>query len=150
MTGNRRKSRQVALQVLYQDEFHDGEGLRFAERHFWDDSELAPTKDEIRDFAVFLIEGVRSNRTAIDERISDVARNWKIERMSRVDRNILRVATFELVFVEEVPPKVSLNEAIEIAKVYGTEDSGAFINGVLDRISRDLQGDTSASDEPTA
>ncbi len=144
MTGNRRRSRQVALQVLYQDEFHDGEGLRFAERHFWEDPEMAPSKDEIRDFAVFLIEGVRRHRGAIDERISGVARNWKIERMSRVDRNILRIATFELLHAEDVPPKVSLNEAIEIAKVYGTEDSGAFINGVLDRISRDVQ----AASEP--
>lgn len=144
MIGNRRKARESALQVLYQDEFHTEPGRLVAERHFWDDTETAAQKREIRSFASFLIEGVRSHRVEIDDLIRAVAKNWKIERMSRVDRNILRLATFELLFARDIPPKVSLNEAIEIAKLYGAEDSGAFINGILDKISRQLGGNGTA------
>ena len=137
MVGNRRRAREYALQLLYQDEFH-GPGARvIAERAFWTAEEHAGQKDEVKAFAQFLLRGVRAHGEAIDSRIRAVARNWKIERMSRIDRNILRMATFELLFADDIPPKASLNEAIEIAKTYGTEDSGAFINGILDRISRD-------------
>lgn len=147
MVGNRRRSRESALQVLYQDEFHTPATRVAAERYFWEDAEEAPSRAGQRDFARYMVDGVRSHLTAIDDRIRAVARNWKIERMSRVDRNILRLATFELLFASDIPPKVALNEAIEIAKVYGTEDSGAFINGILDRISRERPrpGDASAA-----
>ena len=142
MVGNRRRSRESALQLLYQDEFHVPASRRVAERYFWKESEEAVTRLGLEDFAQFLVEGVRTHLAEIDERIRTVARNWKIERMSRVDRNILRMATFELLHATDIPPKVTLNEAIEIAKTYGTEDSSAFINGILDRISRDLQKPT--------
>ncbi len=158
MVGNRRKAREIALQLLFQDEFHTLRSRRVAEYHFWeslkeaqkaqgedstpnaaDNSEVsAALKSEVRLFAAFLVTGVREHQEEVDNRIRHVARNWKIERMSRVDRNILRISTFELLFALDIPPKVSLNEAIEIAKIYGAEDSGAFINGILDRISRDV------------
>ena len=138
MVGNRRKARECALQLLYQDEFHESGERVVAVTSFWQAPERAALKDEVHGFASFLLTGVRSHMAAIDERIRAVARNWKIERMSRVDRNILRMATFELLFADDIPPKASLNEAIEIAKTFGTEDSGSFINGILDRISRDV------------
>lgn len=139
MVGNRRRARESALQLLYQDEFHTPQSRRRAERFYWDEAEESPGRRPLREFAVYLVQGVRDHGAEIDNRIRSVARNWKIERMSRVDRNILRMATFELLFADDIPAKASLNEAIEIAKSYGTEDSSAFINGILDRISRDVQ-----------
>ena len=139
MIGNRRRSREAALQILYQDEFHEAGTRAIAEAYYWQRAEDLPVdKGEIREFARRLLEGVREHHDQVDDLIRAVARNWKIERMSRVDRNILRVATFELLFVDDIPPKVSINEAIEIAKAYGAEDSSAFINGILDKISRQL------------
>lgn len=147
MVGNRRRARESALQLLYQDEFHEPAGRRVAERYYWEEAEEAPARKPLREFAARIVAGVREKREAIDDHIRRVARNWKIERMGRVDRNILRMATYELLFVADIPPKVSLNEAIEIAKAYGTEDSSAFINGILDRISRDLQKKTGGRSE---
>lgn len=81
-----------------------------------------------------LVSGVRRNRQALDKIIEDFSSNWKISRMSCVDRNILRIAVYELLVMEDIPVKVSINEAIDIGKKYGTQDSGAFINGILDGI----------------
>ncbi len=148
MIGNRRKAREAALQLLYQDEYHDPETRVLAERHFWEEFDLVSGGDEVRSFARFLVDGVRERREKLDEQIASVARNWKVERMSRVDRNILRAAGFELMFASDIPRKVTLNEAIEVAKIYGTEDSSAFINGVLDRISRELRNSDPTPNSP--
>lgn len=90
-------------------------------------------------FVERLVRGVMDNRVAIDDLVGRSSLNWKVSRMSRVDRNILRLAAFELAFEGDVPGKATLNEAIEIAKRYGTEDSGKFVNGILDRIAQDLE-----------
>ena len=130
--GSRRKAREAALQVLYGLEFSDlGDADTLLELYWM----CFATGDEGRDFAVELVRGVVANRAAIDGIIQDASTNWKLERMALVDRNILRIATLELRFMEDIPKKVSLNEAIEIAKRFGSEDSSSFINGILDRVS---------------
>jgi len=92
-------------------------------------------------FANKLIKGWAARRDDIDERIREVSQHWRLERMSRVDRNILRLATFELMCLNEVPRRVTLNEAVELAKRFGSEGSAGFVNGVLDRIASDLGKD---------
>jgi N utilization substance protein B len=87
-----------------------------------------------REFAQVLVQGVVEHRAEIDQAISEVAMNWDIERMAVIDRNVLRMASFELLHLPEVPPKVAINEAIELGKRYSTQNSGAFINGILDKI----------------
>ena len=96
----------------------------------------------VRPFFLQLVQGVRESQDEIDALIERFSQNWKIGRMPRVDRNILRVAVYELLHCHDIPPKVSINEAIDIAKRFGTEDSGAFINGILDsvRISLEKEG----------
>jgi N utilization substance protein B len=97
------------------------------------------TNDELT-FTERIVRGVVQHRDGIDQRITDSSTNWRVQRMALVDRNILRIAVYELVYLPEIPPRVILNEAIEIAKRYGTADSGAFINGILDRIANQVRG----------
>ena len=82
--------------------------------------------------------GVLDHSQEIDRLIEGVSENWRLERMSIIDRNILRMASFELIYCEDIPPKVTLNEAIDLGKEYGSEDSGSFINGILDRIDKEV------------
>jgi transcription antitermination protein NusB len=126
----RRKAREVALQVLYALDvlgIDAKEGMEL----FWSNFD-AP--DEARPFASVLIEGAWENSKQIDEMISTCSENWTISRMSIVDKNILRMAVYELLHFPDIPPKVTLNEAIDLGKTYGSENSGSFINGILDAI----------------
>jgi N utilization substance protein B len=132
----RRKAREVALQVLYELdvlEIDAEEGMAL----FWSHFE-AP--EDARPFASLLIEGAWNNRKQIDDLISSCSENWTISRMSKVDKNILRMAVYELLYCPDIPPKVTLNEAIDLGKIYGTENSGSFINGILDAIYITLHG----------
>src|SRR4030066_2340748 len=132
--GYRRKSREYALQMLYQyDVSHQSAGLADG---FWEDKEVL---DNIMEFANNLVDGVIKNLDKIDDKIRLSASNWSIDRMAVVDRNILRMSIFELFYIKDIPVKVTLNEAIEIAKRFGEEESGSFVNGILDRIVRDHQ-----------
>ncbi len=126
----RRKAREVALQVLYELDVQMI-GLGEAIDLFWANFEAS---EEARKFSSLLIEGAWNNREQIDSLISDSSENWTIARMSRVDKSILRMAVYELLFCRDIPPKVTLNEAIDLGKVYGSENSGAFINGILDAL----------------
>lgn len=128
--GLRRQARETALQVLYGLEFEHASPGEARER-FWESQD---TPEDVREFADLLVTGVLGNREDIDQVIESASTNWRISRMAIVDRNILRIATYEICYQEEIPEKVSLNEAIEVGKRYGAEDSGAFINGILDRI----------------
>ncbi len=92
-----------------------------------------------RGFAKRLVMGVWENREALDRIIRDASRNWRLERMSKVDRNILRIGAFEVVYLKDVPSKVSIDEAVELGKIYGAVDSASFINGVLDNIYNGLK-----------
>jgi N utilization substance protein B len=126
----RRKAREVTLQVLYELDVQDI-GPTDAIERFWAHFE-AP--EEARAFSSQLIEGAWSHRDEIDQLISSSSENWTMARMSRVDKSILRMAVYELMFCQDIPPKVTLNEAIDLGKVYGSENSGAFINGILDAL----------------
>jgi N utilization substance protein B len=130
--GVRRKAREIALQVLYGLEYEHA-SVSSVPEHYWT---LSETATEVRVYAQKLVEGVLANGEKIDDTIREASLNWKLERMAVVDRNVLRIAVYELIFLEDVPERVSLNEAIEIVKRYGAEESGAFINGILDRIHR--------------
>ena len=136
--GNRRKARECALQLLYSLEFTElqGAALEAWISTYWS-TFTEETKDiqDIRAYMNRLVHGVKTNFDELDDLIQTASNNWKLERMALVDRNILRLAAFELTRMEDIPPKVSLNEAIEIGKRFGTEDSSSFINGILDKIS---------------
>lgn len=134
--GRRRKAREVALQFLYQLDVNGASDPTAFEGEFWS---RHPVDAEARAFADTLVRGSKEHQTRIDELIARYAEHWDLDRMAVVDRNILRLAVYELMLDAEVPPKVAINEAIEIAKKFGTADSGRFINGVLDRIHRELR-----------
>lgn len=105
--------------------------------------------DEL-DFADVLVRGVADHRDAIDKTIADSSTNWKVQRMAIVDRNILRIGVFELVHLLDVPPRVTLNEAIEIGKRYGTGDTGAFVNGILDKIAQTARPHAASTSAPAS
>jgi N utilization substance protein B len=130
--GSRTKARECALQALYQLDTSGGDAKTALDgilAHFEE------VDDETTTFASELVRGVQLDRMAIDDVITKSSTNWKIDRMARVDRNILRLAVFELLRRGDVPVRVTLNEAIELGKKYGSEESSSFVNGVLDRIA---------------
>jgi N utilization substance protein B len=130
----RSRGREVALQVLYQieqnSEVPPEEVRSFIERRLLDDRKLC-------EFTDALISGVKEHQAQIDSIISSVAENWRLDRMAAIDRNILRLGAYEMLFCREVPAKVAINEALELAKRYSTAQSSRFVNGILDRV---LQG----------
>lgn len=127
----RTQARESALQILYQRDIspEPAETLIGA---FW---ETNPVPPEVRQYAEQLVRGTLLHLDEIDAVISKYAEHWEIPRMAVVDRNILRFATYELLYVEEVPPKVVINEAVNIAKKFSQEESGKFVNGILDKIN---------------
>ncbi|MBI3320969.1 MAG: transcription antitermination factor NusB [Candidatus Omnitrophica bacterium] len=130
---SRSKSREYALQMLYQADIRHA-GAQPILEEFWQGHEPAP--DEVRAYAEELVQGTLQHLAEIDALIAGCADNWNLNRMAVIDRNILRLGAFELLYVEGTPPKVCLNEAIELAKRFGDADSGKFINGVLDAIHK--------------
>ncbi len=143
-TGSRRQARAYALAALYGADLAgvpvqsalndlwaslmDGEGI---------EGERAPESEEV-EFTQRLVHGVDGHRERIDELIESCSTNWRLRRMPFVDRNILRLATYELLDCQDIPATVSINEAVELAKTYGTGDSRAFVNGIIDRVGRQL------------
>ncbi len=103
-----------------------------------EDGKSADLAESIRPFAEQLVNGVYQHRDELDEMIVAASENWRLERMSIIDRNVLRIALFEMLYRPEIPPKVSINEAIDLGKTFGSPDSGAFINGILDRLLREV------------
>jgi N utilization substance protein B len=134
--GRRRKAREVALQFLYQLDLHGEDDPTPHLEEFWS---RHPVDDDTRAFADALVRGTKQNQAKADELIRQYVEHWDLERMAVVDRNILRLAIYELLWAEDVPAKVAINEAIEIAKKFGTRESSRFINGVLDRIHKELR-----------
>ncbi|HZY05176.1 MAG TPA: transcription antitermination factor NusB [Anaeromyxobacteraceae bacterium] len=133
--ARRTKSRERALQALYQIDVASTD-LEEALARFWRSFE--PVEREVRETAEVLVRGVAAHRRQIDEAIEAVSMNWRLDRMAKVDRNVLRLAVHELLHRPEVPVKVVIDEAIELGKKFGSESSGAFVNGVLDRIAAGL------------
>ncbi len=146
--SNRHLARAVALQSLYEWDFYDGkkDALAVAERNL---EEFAQKLDE-KDFAKNIVQGCLDHQKVIDEAISRFATDWPLEKITTVDRNVLRIGAYELLFNFDIPSKVAINEAIELAKTYGGESSGKFVNGVLGAILRDqaAQGVVKESDKP--
>ncbi len=139
--GTRRKSRELALQALFQGEIAGQYGLLDFDEfcaHFQVNKKSIP-------YARMLLSGVQEKSDQIDQLISKYAENWRLERMSVIDRNILRLAVYEMYFRDDVPVSVAINEALEIAKRYSTDDSGSFVNGILDTMARK---EASGQEEP--
>ena len=138
----RRESRELALQALYSADVESLGGTFSLKRimdNFADSSEQSIDADARSfPFAAELVNGVLSNRESIDRRIEEKSRNWSMTRMAKVDLNILRIAVFELFYRPDIPKNVTINEAIEVAKRFGAEDSPAFVNGILDEIASGL------------
>lgn len=148
--GQRRRARECALQVLYALDMNSGQDVEQAIAYFWrgfgdvpesgDASEGRPDREvNVTLFAEELIRGTAQHVPEIDAILQRASKNWRLERMARVDRNLLRLATYELRFVSGMPAKVVINEAIELAKRFGAAESPAFVNGILDRISQDQE-----------
>ena len=128
----RSRARELALHFLYQIDITKDDPKKALEE-FW---RRNPAQDTVRDFALKLTAGTCDNLTKIDDVISKYAQNWQLNRMAVIDRNILRLASFELMLMDDIPPKVSINEAVELAKRYGDVESGKFVNGILDKIHK--------------
>jgi len=140
--GTRRKAREAALQFLFQDDFLDKEVSTEAteiDERFEAFSVLYQVNKKARPYARDLLFGVFTKTEQIDAAIGAHATNWRLERIAATDRNLLRVGIYELMFADDVPAQVAINEAVEIAKRFGSEDSPSFINGVLDAVQQSMQ-----------
>lgn len=139
--GTRRISREVALQFLYQEDFTIGPDQQFgydlAER-FELFCALYQVNKKARSYAVTLLQGITDHLDRVDQLIAEAASNWRLSRIAATDRNLLRIAVFEMLEMADVPPQVAINEAVEIAKRFAGEDSPKFINGVLDAVRTTL------------
>jgi transcription antitermination protein NusB len=133
--GVRRLGRECAVQFLYQQDLNPDKNLEHALKEFWKMTE--PSKSA-QDFAEGLIRGIADKIPEMDAKIKSLAENWDLSRLAVVDRNILRLALYEMLYCQDIPPVVTINEAIEIAKRYSTEESGKFVNGILDRAKKDI------------
>jgi len=142
---NRSRAREVALQLLFQRDHNPGVDLVAIERFIQD--RLADPG--LQTFCRTLFDGVVGHAAEIDERLTQAAENWRLPRMAGVDRNVLRLGAFELLFSSETPAGVALNEAIELARRFGSADSPGFVNGVLDQIRRSLEPPTTHHTDDT-
>ena len=131
--GLRRESRELALQMLYALDANPTVGLREMLQTFREE-QADVLSTAVREFAEGLVQGVQEQREVIDAAIKARSKNWALARMPRVDLNVMRMATYELMFRQDIPKKVSINEAIEIARKFGDKESPAFVNGILDEI----------------
>lgn len=132
----RRNSREAALQFLFQDDFkgfEEGAAVDLEQR-FVDFCSLYDVQKKARPYALTLLKAVYANRDLVDKTITAHASNWRLPRIDVTDRNILRIATYEMLFQDDVPPEVAINEAVEIAKRFCGPDSPAFVNGILDAV----------------
>ena len=132
--GKRSKSREIALQVLYQIDVSNND-VEEAFNLFWHN--FTPSED-LKDFSQIIVQGVYHHIEEIDAIIEHYSEHWRLKRMSIVDRNVLRSAIFELMFCADVPTKVVLNEAVELGKKFGSNKSGSFVNGILDKVAHSI------------
>lgn len=129
----RRKSRELALKILYQMEVNRGNPVGALERYV----KIFPYQEDIVAYTRFLLSGITGEQATLDRLIVTASDNWKLSRITYVDKNILRVAIYEMLYSPDVPPKVAIDEALELAKKFGAEDSKDFINGILDRVLKE-------------
>ncbi len=131
--STRSRERRVALRILFEMDINDSTLTEVLE------GKRQVGEDEPGDFTLELVRGVRKNLPGIDRVIKLYSEGWEIDRMPRVDRNVLRMSLYELFFMDDIPPGATIDEAVELAKAFSTEDSGKFINGVLGRVNRDRE-----------
>ena len=132
----RTKARQLALQILYQiDITHDNYSASLDD--FWH-NQTQEVDSTVKQFTLELVRGIHKYLDIIDHKIAEYAKNWELKRMAVVDRNILRQACFEILYRPDIPPKVAINEAIELAKRFSGIEAGKFVNGILDKIRQDI------------
>lgn len=157
--GRRREARERTVQFLFQNDLNPLDDVPGALEHFWESQRAAalaedkgaatwgqpiemppPTTEEaaVRLFAEPLIKGTIEHRKELDEVISNHTKNWDLHRIAAVDRNILRLAIYEMLYRDDIPPVVSINEAVDIAKKFSTQESGKFVNGILDKVKAEL------------
>jgi len=129
----RTQSREYALKILYQAELTRRD-IHLAAENFW--SEFESVDDHVKTFSDRLTTGIEKSLQEIDGKISQYATNWQLKRMAVIDRNVLRIGVFELLYTTDIPPKVTINEAVELAKKYGDLESSKFVNGILDKIHK--------------
>ncbi len=129
----RRKAREHALQILFQLDIRKEKPSAAVLKHFWAEYKA---DEEIRNFSEEIVKGTYKHLSKINDLIHQCAKNWSLDRMAVVDRNVLRMAIYEILYRIDIPTSVTINEAIEIAKKFGTDESGAFVNGILDRVAR--------------
>jgi len=141
--GSRRKARESALQILFQLEFNNTQVEKILTR-CWKEKKAS---EEIKDYSTELVKGIISHQEEIDNLIQLTSDHWRLSRMAFVDRNILRIAVFELLYKKNIAPAIAINEAIEIAKKYSSDDAAAFVNGLLDAIRKKLETKKASSGE---
>jgi len=130
--GGRRLSREMALKALFQIDLVNA-NIEETLKYTFKNGEFS---DEVKEFTLLLVKGVMSNLSEIDETINNYTNNWSLERITNIDRNILRMAIYEILYLKNIPKSVSINEAVELAKKYGTKSSSSFVNGVLGKIDK--------------
>jgi len=130
--GGRRLSRELALKVLFQIDLVNT-NMEEALKYNFESNELSK---EVKEFTIILVRGVLSNLAEIDKEIKSYTNNWSLERITNIDRNILRIAIYEILYINNIPKSVSINEAVELAKKYSTKSSFSFVNGVLGKINK--------------
>ena len=131
----RRRAREYALQILFQIDFKSQEVSRNDFEGFWLDKKES---EDVRKFTEELVRGTIERLDEIDSRLEKVAENWVLKRMAAVDRNILRFAAFEILYRKDIPPAVTINEAVEIAKKFSSSEAAPFINGILDKLAKEM------------
>lgn len=129
----RRLARELALQILFQLDIRKEKPTAALLKRFWAEH---PVDDEVREFSEEVVKGTYKHFSKINEQIVVSARNWALDRMATVDRNVLRMAVYEILYRMDIPASVTINEAIEIAKKFGNDESGSFVNGILDTVAR--------------
>jgi transcription antitermination factor NusB len=129
----RTRAREFALQILYQMDI-TGDNCKVSLDNFWQYHCDEKIDNDLKEFAAGLVNGVKDNLDKINAKISQYAANWQLKRMAVVDRNVLRIGCFELMFRDDIPPKVSINEAVELAKKYSGLEAGKFVNAILDKV----------------
>jgi N utilization substance protein B len=144
--GRRHLARELALKVLFELETNGGEAERALQYH----GAEARAEADVIDFARTLIAGVLEHQKAIDAELAEASRNWDLDQMAKVERTLLRIATFEIRYLPSVPLKAAINESIELAKTFGGPDSGKFVNGILGRIAAQADPRRAAEDEAAA
>lgn len=133
--GGRRLSREMTLKVLFQIDLVST-NIEEVLKYTLGNGKLS---DEVKEFTLLLVKGVMSNLSEIDKAINNHTNNWSLERITNIDRNILRMAIYEILYLKNIPKSVSINEAVELAKKYGTKSSFSFVNGVLGKIDKDVK-----------